>query len=87
MNDRAALNTIPQDEVMRFYKSYHAFSKAILSKENEWRFPLKPGTVCIFDNWRLLHGRSAYNGRRNMVGCYVSRCEFLSVARTMGLVN
>lgn len=87
MSDRAFFNTLPQKQVMQFYKHYTALAKEVLSSENEWRFQLEPGTVCIFDNWRLLHGRTAFNGRRQMVGCYVSRREFLSVARRHGIIS
>lgn len=27
-------------------------------------------TVLVFDNWRVLHGRSAFSGRREMCGGY-----------------
>lgn len=86
MSDRAPLNNIPQDEVIGFYRSYQSFAEGAMSRSNQWRFKLSPGTVCIFDNWRVLHGRTAYTGKRQMVGCYVARSEFLSVARTMGLI-
>lgn len=87
MNDRATLNTIDQSEVKRFYQSYQAYAREALSPATEWHFKLNPGTVCIFDNWRLLHGRSAYTGKRHVVGSYVARDEFLSVARNLKLIN
>lgn len=87
MNDRAFFNTLPQQKMMQFYKHFTALAKEVQSSENEWRFQLEPGTVCIFDNWRLLHGRSAFNGRREMVGCYVARRDFLSVARRYGIIS
>lgn len=87
MSDRAFFNTLPQHKMMQFYKHFIALSKEVQSTENEWRFQLEPGTVCIFDNWRLLHGRTAFTGgRRQMAGCYVSRREFLSVARRYGII-
>lgn len=87
MNDRAVLNNIATDEIFEFYKHYRVLATEILSKENEWKFKLKPGTVCIFDNWRVLHGRTVYTGKRQMVGCYVSRSEFMSVARRMKFID
>lgn len=69
-----------------FYKALRVLTTEIFSPDNEWRFRLRPGTIVVFDNWRVLHGRTAYDGRRQMVGCYVSRSEFLSVVRTMGLL-
>lgn len=87
MNDRAIFNDIPQEEMLKFYKHYRALAIEIQRAENEWRFKLEPGTVCIFDNWRLLHGRTEYTGRRQMVGCYVARSEFLSVARRYAMIS
>lgn len=87
MNDRAFFNTLPQKKMLQFYKHYTALAKEIQLIENEWRFKLEPGTVCIFDNWRVLHGRTAFSGRRQMVGCYVARSEYLSVARRYGLIS
>ncbi|XP_055318244.1 trimethyllysine dioxygenase, mitochondrial-like isoform X2 [Sitodiplosis mosellana] len=87
MNDRALFNNIPQEEMLKFYKHYKALATEIQRDENEWRFKLEPGTVCIFDNWRVLHGRTEYAGQREMVGGYVARNEFLSVARRYGFIQ
>lgn len=87
MNDRAALNNIPQDKVHEFYKNFRLLGTEVLAMENQWHFKLNPGTVAIFDNWRLMHGRNAYTGKRQMVGCYVSRSEYSSVARKMDLIS
>ncbi len=32
----------------------------------------------VFDNWRVLHGRSAFTGERRMCGAYISRDAFRS---------
>ncbi|RDA92361.1 hypothetical protein CP533_4398 [Ophiocordyceps camponoti-saundersi (nom. inval.)] len=46
--------------------------------ENLYRFYLVPGRVLIFDNWRILHGRSAFKGSRRICGAYISRDDFMS---------
>lgn len=74
-------------ETHQFYSDLRQLTAEIQAPSNEWWFKLQPGTVMIFDNWRLLHGRAAYTGRRQLVGCYVSRTEFQSVARTMGVIR
>lgn len=81
------MNTLPQSQMHQFYTDLRCLAEDIQSPDNEWWFKLNPGTVVIFDNWRLLHGRAAYTGRRQIAGCYVSRTEFQSVARTMGIIN
>lgn len=86
MNDRAFFNTVSQSAILQYYKCYMELAKELQSDGNTWRFQLEPGTVCIFDNWRLLHGRTEFTGRRHMVGCYVARNEFQSVARRYGMI-
>ncbi|KFB36062.1 epsilon-trimethyllysine 2-oxoglutarate dioxygenase [Anopheles sinensis] len=85
--DRAPLRTLPPEMVPQFYADYQQLAREISNEELHWKFQLTPGTVMIFDNWRLLHGRMAYRGKRVMTGCYVARTEFQSVARTMGLIE
>jgi len=34
---------------------------------------LLPGSVLVFDNWRLLHAREAYVGYRRLAGAYLNR--------------
>lgn len=73
--------------MFEFYKHYTTLAKKVQSLQNEFQFKLEPGNVVIFDNWRLLHGRTSYTGKRQMVGCYVARSEFLSVARRYGMIS
>lgn len=85
--DRAPMRSIPMSEMSTFYGDMQIFVENIQSPDNEWWFKLTPGTVVFFDNWRILHGRSSYTGNRKMGGGYVSRTEFMSVARTMNLIS
>lgn len=85
--DRAVLNTVPQKQMPQFYKDYKRLAAEINNETMAWQFQLTPGTVMIFDNWRVLHGRMAYSGKRVMTGCYVSRTEYQSVARTLGIIS
>ena len=46
-----------------------------LSNDPEFQisFPFRPGTLLMMDNYRLLHGRTAFNGKhghRHLQGCY-----------------
>lgn len=81
------MRSIPMSEMRTFYNDMQIFVENIQSAESEWWFKLEPGTVVFFDNWRILHGRASYTGNRKMGGGYVSRTEFMSVARTMNLVS
>uniref|UniRef100_A0A182P3E3 Trimethyllysine dioxygenase, mitochondrial n=1 Tax=Anopheles epiroticus TaxID=199890 RepID=A0A182P3E3_9DIPT len=85
--DRAPMRTVAPGDVPQFYADYRQLAEELYREEAQWKFQLTPGTVLIFDNWRVLHGRMAYSGKRVMTGCYVARTEYQSVARTMGLVE
>jgi trimethyllysine dioxygenase len=51
------LNTIPLESISQFYADYQMLAQEIQNAEKEWWFKLEPGTVVIFDNWRVMHGR------------------------------
>jgi trimethyllysine dioxygenase len=50
----------------------------------QWRQVLRPGDALLFDNWRTLHGRCAYAGKRTMCGAYLNHEDFESRLRTAG---
>lgn len=86
VNDRAAMDTIPQEDMPKFYEAFLEMAEIIESEKNKWIFKLTPGTVMIFNNWRLLHGREAYTGVRKMTGGYVLHSEFVSKAKLLNLI-
>ncbi|XP_054744230.1 trimethyllysine dioxygenase, mitochondrial [Anastrepha obliqua] len=85
--DRAVFDSIPQEQMQDFYDSFRDYLEIVQRIDNEWNFKLQPGTVVIFDNWRVYHGRHAYTGQRMMTGCYVQRTDFLSKARVLGIID
>lgn len=56
--------------VMNWYKAAAKWDEILRRNDSEYRFQLKPGRVLIFDNHRVLHGRSAFTGLRRMCGGY-----------------
>lgn len=47
---------------------------------------LFPSLQALFvDNWRVLHGREAFTGYRQLCGCYLTRDDVLNTARLLGL--
>uniref|UniRef100_A0A1Q3G1R0 Trimethyllysine dioxygenase, mitochondrial n=1 Tax=Culex tarsalis TaxID=7177 RepID=A0A1Q3G1R0_CULTA len=85
--DRAIMKTIPQLQMPQFYADYKGLIAELNDPTYAWQFSLRPGTVMLFNNWRLLHGRMAYTGKRVMTGCYVARTDYQSVARTLGIIS
>lgn len=80
--DRAPFR-LDDERMEAFYGAVQAFEQRLRSPRLQYRFTLTPGTALIFDNWRLLHGRRAYSGRRRLVGCYLNREDFESRLRVL----
>jgi len=81
-HDRAAF--LPQGvEVGVFYDALRAFHRLLADRARHLRFTLKPTEVLLFDNWRVLHARTAYTGRRRLAGCYLNREDFESRLRVL----
>lgn len=80
-DDRAPLNLGESTEL--FYSSLSEWVKILKQKENELWIKLEPGRGVILDNWRVLHGRASFTGKRTMSGCYVGRDDFKSKLRVL----
>jgi gamma-butyrobetaine dioxygenase len=66
----------PARQAEAFYAAYRQFALLVADPAFEVRFRLAPGDLLLFDNERLLHGRTAYDGNagcRFLQGCYVDR--------------
>ena len=66
------LNHLRGDEILNFFKALQNFSKMVEDPANEYWIALKPHQVLLFDNHRLLHGRSSIDGNRTLVTCYIN---------------
>ncbi|KAK3297016.1 PhoD-like phosphatase-domain-containing protein [Chaetomium fimeti] len=62
----------------RWYGAARKWHEIMERPEMQYWFQLKPGHVLIFDNWRVLHGRSAFKGIRRICGGYINRDDFMS---------
>ncbi|TFB04544.1 hypothetical protein CCMA1212_003852, partial [Trichoderma ghanense] len=70
---------VPLDvDVDAWYEAARKWNDILRRKDHEYWFQLEPGRVLIFDNWRVLHGRSAFEGLRRICGAYISRDDFVS---------
>lgn len=65
--------------------AYAAFHELIADPSRQIRLGWKPGRVLIFDNWRLLHGRTAFTGSRRFLGCYLNHEDLESRLRVLGI--
>ena len=65
---------LKKDQLNQFYKARSFFIKLCNSKKFMIQFKLEPGDLMIMDNYRTLHGRTAYSmniGERHLQGCYI----------------
>ncbi len=81
--DRAPF-LLPPDEMVAFYDAIRAFDHLANDRQLQWRHVLAPGESMLFDNWRAMHGRAAYTGKRTMCGAYLNHEDFESKLRMLG---
>ena len=75
--DRAPMR-LPRAEMAEFYRAYNLLHERINDRSNWIQLRLEPGDALLFDNWRTLHGRLSYVGRRIFEGCYHNHEDFIS---------
>ena len=71
-NSTMAPMRVPDDRMLFFYQAYRAFSELIADSSYQAILKLEPGDLIMFDNRRVMHGRTAYTkaGERHLQGCY-----------------
>ncbi len=73
------LDDIPlmsQDDTVRYHRARKRLGQLFEDPQYELRFRLQAGEMMMFDNNRVLHGRTSFNpseGHRQLQGCYVDR--------------
>ncbi len=80
--DRAPF-LLDEQDMLDFYDGIRLFDEIANEPSMQWRHTLQPGQALLFDNWRVLHGRSAYRGVRRMCGGYLNREDFESRLRQL----
>jgi gamma-butyrobetaine dioxygenase len=67
---------LPRAELDIYYRARRTFTALLASDDFALRFRLGPGDLEMFDNRRVLHGRTAFDGKsgaRHLQGCYIDR--------------
>ena len=82
-SDRAPF-LLPADEMAQLYDALRAFDRLANSESMQWQHVLRPGEALLFDNWRVLHGRHSYSGKRTLCGAYLNHEDFESRLRISG---
>lgn len=84
--NRCIPNHLTYDDILRYYEAIKKFGQIIEDESNELWIRLEPGQMLIFDNYRILHGRSAFTGNRELLTAYLPRDEWRSKARAFDLI-
>lgn len=58
------------------YDAIRHWDSCLKSPDSEFWVQLTPGTAVVVDNHRVLHGRSAFTGKRRMCGAYIGRDDY-----------
>lgn len=77
-NDDRSVLRIDADQVDPFYSALRKWNEILTNPEGEYWVQLKPGSAMIFDNHRVLHGRSAFVGNRRLCGAYINHDDYRS---------
>ena len=75
----------PKQEMDRLYPALQTVDRYLNNPSNQWTHQLSVGQALVFDNWRLLHGRTAFEGNRKMTGAYTNREDLESRIRLQSL--
>jgi gamma-butyrobetaine dioxygenase len=73
--------------IRRFQRARRRLSELFADPRFELRFPLRAGELMMFNNSRVLHGRTGYDpneGHRHLQGCYIDLDGPRSLYRTLG---
>jgi len=68
------LPLMPADDMRRFQRARRRLGELFVDPAYEIRFQLASGELMMFDNSRVLHGRTSYDpqeGYRHLQGCYI----------------
>lgn len=73
------------DDLPIFYKAYQYLEQQLEQPKNQVRFKLNAGEALIYDNERILHGRTGYQliGERHLQGCYSDKDGLYSKIRVL----
>jgi gamma-butyrobetaine dioxygenase/trimethyllysine dioxygenase len=68
-----APHRLPFERVEAFYRAHDGFARLVRDPRHQLRFTLEAGDFVLYDNHRMLHGRTAFRGARWVRGIYFDR--------------
>lgn len=82
-HDRSVLSPVTSpsltaDKIRKFYKALRRWQTLLKDPKYRYWYKMRPGTALVFDNWRILHGRSSFSGNRRLCGAYINWDDYQS---------
>ncbi|EKM58474.1 uncharacterized protein PHACADRAFT_252822 [Phanerochaete carnosa HHB-10118-sp] len=77
-DDRSTMDHLTASEMDEWYDAIRLWHKLLTSADSEYWVQLSPGTAVVVNNHRVLHGRSAFTGKRRLCGAYIGLDEYRS---------
>lgn len=77
---------LPARDCAAFYAAYRRFARLLRDPQYQLKCKLADGDLVVFDNQRILHGRTAYSSAkhaRHLRGCYLTRDSVYSTAAVL----
>ncbi|KAJ4406785.1 hypothetical protein N0V82_010051 [Gnomoniopsis sp. IMI 355080] len=75
---------VPSQRLSKWHKAAKVFKDSLEAPENMLQYRLQPGDCVLFNNWRILHGRTKFDtssGFRHLHGAYLTKQVFESALR------
>ncbi|KAL6073349.1 trimethyllysine dioxygenase [Balamuthia mandrillaris] len=80
-DDRSPVFFEREEEMEEHYDALWDLMQELRNPDNIFEMKLRPGDLLVTNNWRVLHGRKAFSGKRRLLGCYMRMEDFLSKSR------
>ena len=71
---QSALDCGIDEAVVTYYKALHCLQDLLYENKFTYEIKLSPGMLLVFNNQRVIHGRSEFTGRRKLCGSQIN-CE------------
>lgn len=65
-----APHRLPFEQMEAFYRAYERFARVVRDPRHQRRFLLEAGDFLVYDNHRMLHARTSFEGARWLRGVY-----------------
>ncbi|CAN5925155.1 hypothetical protein BH11MYX4_BH11MYX4_58270 [soil metagenome] len=64
---------LPFERMEAWYRAHDLFARLVRDPRNQYRFALAAGDFVLYDNFRMMHARTAFRGARWLRGIYFDR--------------